>query len=115
MRATPGEAAPGEHFPWSDEDLAGLPFEQTVHLTLGTMFHGATEVFQTALEGIVRLDVNVLVTAGLSTVPPASGRNRHTSSSPTSSPTSLLPHCDALVTQGGAGTIVAALAPACPT
>ena len=88
VRAMPGEAAPGEHFPWSDDDLAGLPFEQTVHLTLGTMFHGATEVFQTALEGLRSSTSTFSSPWGPTPIPPASGRNRHTSSSPTSSPTS---------------------------
>ena len=115
VRATPGEAAPGEHLPWSDDDLAGLPFEQTVHLTLGTMFHGATEVFQTALEGLTRLEVNVLVTVGPDTDPARLGPEpAQVLVADFVAHELLLPHCDALVTQGGAGTIVAALCAGLP-
>ena len=116
MRATPGEAAPGEHLPWSHDDLAGLPFDRTVHLTLGTMFHGATEVFQTALEGLTRLDVNVLVTVGPDTDPARLGpQPPQVLVADFVAHELLLPHCDALVTQGGAGTIVAALCAGRPT
>ena len=115
MRATPGEAAPGEHLPWSHDDLAGLPFEQTVHLTLGTMFHGATEVFQTALDGLTRLEVNVLVTVGPDTDPARLGpQPPQVLVADFVAHELLLPHCDTLVTQGGAGTIVAALCTGLP-
>ena len=35
LRPSSGEALPGESLPWTDEELAGLPYEYTVHLTLG--------------------------------------------------------------------------------
>jgi hypothetical protein len=115
LRATPGEAAPGERLPWSPDDLAGLPFDRTVHLTLGTLFHGATEVFQTALDGLTRLDVNVLVTVGPDTDPTRLGpQPPQVLVADFVAHELLLPHCDALVTQGGAGTTVAALCAGLP-
>jgi UDP:flavonoid glycosyltransferase YjiC (YdhE family) len=107
LRPTSGEVLPGERLPW---DLAGLPHDRSLHLTLGTLFHGATEVFRTALAGLRELPVNVLVTAG-----PGSDPGRFGPQPPNVLITDfaphalLLPHCAGLVTQGGASTIVAAL------
>ena len=81
LRPTSGEVLPGEHLPW---DVAGLPYQRSLHLTLGTLFFGATEVFTTALTGLRDLPVNVLVTAGPGSDPERFGRNRRTSASPTS-------------------------------
>ncbi len=64
LRPSSGEVLPGERLPWDDARLAALPFEHTVHLTLGTIFNGLTDVFQTALAGLAQLPVNVLVTVG---------------------------------------------------
>ena len=86
-----------------------------MHLTLGTMFHGATEVFQTALEGLTRLAVNVLVTVGPDSDPARLGpQPPQVFVADFVAHELLLPHCDALVTQGGAGTIVAALCAGLP-
>jgi UDP:flavonoid glycosyltransferase YjiC (YdhE family) len=107
LRPTSGEVLPGEHLPW---DLTELPHERSLHLTLGTLFFGATDVFRTALEGLRELPVNVLVTAG-----PGSDPDRFGPQPPNVFITDfaphalLLPHCAGLVTQGGASTIVAAL------
>ena len=47
------------------DTLAALPYEHTVHLTLGTLFHGATHVFETALaelqKSLQRLGVPIVV------------------------------------------------------
>jgi MGT family glycosyltransferase len=81
-----------------------------LHLTLGTLFFGATDVFRTALAGLRELPVNVLVTAGPGSDPdrfgPQPGNVFITDFAPHAL---LLPHCSGLVTQGGASTIVAAL------
>ena len=52
MRPGAGDIMPGEHLPWSADDLAALPYERTVHLTLGTLFHSNTHVFEAALAGL---------------------------------------------------------------
>jgi len=100
----------GDALPWTAEQLAALPHPQTLHLTLGTLFHGATGVFLTALEGLLRLPVNVLVTVGPGTDPARLGPQPPQVLVADFAPHALLlPRCDGLVTQGGAGTIVAAL------
>jgi UDP:flavonoid glycosyltransferase YjiC (YdhE family) len=107
LRPTSGEVLPGEHLPWT---MDRLPHDRSVHLTLGTLFFGATDVFRTALAGLAELGVNVLVTAG-----PGSDPHRFGPQPPNVFITDfaphalLLPHCAGLVTQGGASTIVAAL------
>ncbi len=110
LRPTSGEVQPGERLPWDDDTLASLPYEHTAHLTLGTLFHGATEVFSTTLAGLRQLPVNVLVTVGPGTDPHRLGpQPPHVLVADFAPHALLLPRCAALVTQGGAGTIVAAL------
>ena len=102
---------PASSLPWSDDDLDALPYDRTVHLTLGTMFHGAIDVFETALDGLhPSSPVNVLVTSGPTPTPPASGRNRPRSSSPTSSPTSC---CCRTVTRSSPRAAPARSSPRC--
>jgi UDP:flavonoid glycosyltransferase YjiC (YdhE family) len=110
LRPSSGEALPGEHLPWDDDTLAALPYPRTVHLTLGTLFHGATHVFEAALEGLRDLPVNVLVTLGPGSDPARLGPQPAQVLVADFAPHALLlPRCSALITQGGAGTIVAAL------
>ncbi|HST81963.1 MAG TPA: glycosyltransferase [Kineosporiaceae bacterium] len=110
LRPSAGEAISGERLPWDDETIAALPYPKTVHLTLGTLFHGATGVFETALDGLRELPVNVLVTVGPGSDPGRLGRQPPQILVADFAPHSLLlPLCSALITQGGAGTILAAL------
>jgi UDP:flavonoid glycosyltransferase YjiC (YdhE family) len=107
LRPTSGEVLPGEHLPW---DVDELPHERSLHLTLGTLFYGATDVFRTALAGLRELPVNVLVTAGPGSDPGRFGPQPSNVFITDFAPHALLlPHCAGLVTQGGASTIVAAL------
>jgi UDP:flavonoid glycosyltransferase YjiC (YdhE family) len=110
MRPGSGDVAPGERLPWSAERLAALPHEHTVHLTLGTLFHGATHVFDTALAGLAELPVNVLVTVGPGADPASLGpRPPHVLVADFAPHELLLPHCTAIISQGGPATILAAL------
>jgi UDP:flavonoid glycosyltransferase YjiC (YdhE family) len=108
LQPSPGDL--GGTLPWDGATLRGLPHERTVHLTLGTIFHGATGVFETVLEGLRDVAVNVLVAVGPGTDParlgPQPGNVLVTDYAPHAS---VLPLCDGLITQGGAGTILAAL------
>ena len=110
IRPTAGDLIPGERLPWTDDVLDALPFDRTVHLTLGTIFHGAVHVFEAALDGLAELPVNVLVALGpgadLDVLGP---RPPHVLVADFVPHELVLPRCAALVTQGGAGTIVAAL------
>ncbi len=115
LRPSAGDVLPGRCLPWDDATLAALPHERTLHLTLGTIFHGALEVFETVLAGVRPLPVNVIVTLGPGSDPAALGpQPPHVLVTDYVAHADLLPHCDALITQGGAGTILAALAHGLP-
>ncbi|MET0324270.1 MAG: glycosyltransferase [Ilumatobacteraceae bacterium] len=110
MRPGAGDVMPGEHLPWSAADLAALPYEQTVHLTLGTLFHSNTHVFQAALAGLGDLGVNVIVTVGPGADPATLGpQPAHVLVTDFVAHELLLPHCSAIISQGGPATILAAL------
>ena len=52
LRPSPGDVVGDQQLPWDDATLGNLPHEHTIHLTLGTIFHGATAVFETVLAGL---------------------------------------------------------------
>ena len=110
MRPGAGDVGPGEQLPWSAADLAALPHDRTVHLTLGTLFHANTHVFRTALDGLATLPVNVVVTVGPGADPTILGPQRpHVLVTDFVAHELLLPHCTAIISQGGPATILAAL------
>ena len=110
LRPSPGDTVGNERLPWDDATLGNLPHARTIHLTLGTIFHGATAVFETVLAGLRPLPVNVIVALGpgadVSRLGPQPPHVLVTDFAPHAA---LLPYCDALITQGGAGTLLAAL------
>ena len=80
-----------------------------VYLTFGTVFND-TGLFASAMAGIARLDIDVLVTVGpaadpaaLGPVPPNVRVERYIPH------TAVLPHCAAVVSHAGSGTFLAAL------
>jgi len=99
--------APGDTLPAA---LERLPHGQTVHLTLGTVF-GTGAVLAAALRGLRELPVNVVVTTGSATLP---AQPRHVVVAPYLCHTLLLPRCDVVVSQGGAGILLGALAHGLP-
>jgi hypothetical protein len=110
MRPGAGDIMPGEHLPWNADDLAALPYERTVHLTLGTLFHSNTRVFQAALAGLGDHAVNVIVTVGPGADPSSLGAQPdHVLVTDFVAHELLLPHCSAIISQGGPATILAAL------
>jgi UDP:flavonoid glycosyltransferase YjiC (YdhE family) len=90
--------------------LATLPHPRTVHLTLGTVF-GTTAVLAAALEGLLQLPVNIVVTTGASVLPPLPA---HVVVARYLPHALLLPRCDLVVSQGGAGILFGALANGLP-
>ncbi|MEJ7666373.1 MAG: hypothetical protein WKG07_46100 [Hymenobacter sp.] len=74
-----------------------------VYLTFGTVFND-TGLFASAMAGIARLDIDVLVTVdgsrsgGAGPVPRTSGWSEHIPH------TAVLPHCAAVVSRAGSGT-----------
>jgi len=94
---------------WLDGLPAGRPW---VHVTEGTLSYGDPFVLRAALRGLAGRPLEVIATTGpqrdladLGLGPPAP--NVHTTD--WLSHSELLPRCDAVVTTGGAGTIIAAL------
>ncbi len=83
---------------WID-DLRDVP---TLYVSLGTLFNQDPGVFAAILEGVRELDVDVIVTIGADQDPAALGPqpdNVHVEGFIPQS--ALLPHCDAVVNQGG--------------
>jgi UDP:flavonoid glycosyltransferase YjiC (YdhE family) len=110
LRPSAGEVLVGERLPWDEATLRALPHERTIHLTLGTIFNDLTGVFDTVLTGLRALPVNVIVAVGPGSDPKRLGpQPPNVLVTDFVSHTLLLPHCDAIITQGGAGTILAAL------
>ena len=80
-----------------------------VYLTFGTVFNDPG-VFTAAMEGLARLDVDVLVTVGpaadpaaLGAIPPNVRVERYVPQ------TAVLPHCSVVVSHAGSGTFLASL------
>jgi UDP:flavonoid glycosyltransferase YjiC (YdhE family) len=94
--------------------VAALPYDRTAHLTLGTVF-AAPSVLANALSGLRELPVNVVVTCGPGTDPAALGPSEpHVVIAPFLAHALLLPRCDVVVSQGGAGILLGAVAHGLP-
>lgn len=92
--------------PAADEELPGwvadLPDRPTVYVSLGTIFNTNPQVFATILEGLGDEPVNVIVTVGGDADPAALGTQPdHIHIERFIPQQALLPHCDAVVNQGG--------------
>jgi len=113
LRPGLGEPAPGERLP---EALLALPYERTVHLTLGTVFHqrrpGALDA---AIAGLRELPANLVVTVGPDVDPDRFGpQPPHVLVERYLPHALLLPRCDLVVSQGGDGILLGALAHGLP-
>jgi UDP:flavonoid glycosyltransferase YjiC (YdhE family) len=81
-----------------------------VYLTFGTVFNEVGEAFRNAVEGVARLDVDVLVTVGPAADPGALGPVPANVRVEQYVPqTSVLPACAAVVSHAGSGTFLATL------
>jgi UDP:flavonoid glycosyltransferase YjiC (YdhE family) len=107
IRPAMGEPVPGDTLP---AGLDALPHTDTVHLTLGTVFHGNRDVLRTALAGLRDLPVNVVVAVGPGVDPDGLGpAPAHVVVAPYLPHALLLPRCRLVVSQGGAGVMFGAL------
>jgi UDP:flavonoid glycosyltransferase YjiC (YdhE family) len=89
-----------------------LPREhpETVYLTLGTVFHDATDVFRAALEGLSMLPVNTFVTTGPGLDPARVGEwPAHIHVTDFVPQELVLPHCQVAIHHGGSGSMIGAL------
>lgn len=112
VRSVPFDAVGDEALPAWAAELAGRP---TVYVTLGTLDNDAPGVIEAAVEGLRDQPVNVVVTVGPSRDPDELGMQPPNVHVERYVPQSLLlPHCDVVVTHGGSGTTLAALARGLP-
>jgi MGT family glycosyltransferase len=84
-----------------------------VYLTLGTAF-GTPELLTTAIEGLARLDVRVVVAAGRVRPDQLGDAPDNVTVQPWVAQADLLPHVDVVVHHGGSGTTLGALAVGAP-
>jgi len=99
---------PGEHH--LPKSIDNLPYADTVHLTLGTVYQGNLTVLRTALDGLRDLTVNVVVAAGPGVAPATLGSPAaHVLTEPYLSYPLLLSRCQLVVSQGGFGVLLAGL------
>nr|WP_232542312.1 nucleotide disphospho-sugar-binding domain-containing protein [Nocardia bovistercoris] len=89
-----------------DIDIENLPFNDTVYLTLGTVFHDAPALFRTCLSGLAELPVNIVVSSGPGSDPKRLGpQPSHVVIRDYIPQARLLPHCRLVIQHGGAGTL----------
>jgi UDP:flavonoid glycosyltransferase YjiC (YdhE family) len=112
LRPTQPPATAGEALPALD----ALPFERTVHVTLGTVVNDAPGVFEAVLEGLRDEPVNLVVTTGPGRDPATLGpQPAHVLLASYLPHAALLPRVDAVVGHAGAGTLLATMAHGLPT
>ena len=112
LRPAGGEPGPGDRLPAA---MAALPYEDTVHLTLGTVFNDAPAVLRGAIRGLRDLPVNLVVTTGPGVDPARfAPQPPHVLMAPYLPHALLLPRCRLVVSQGGAGILFGALAHGLP-
>ena len=92
-----------------------MPSVPTVYVTLGTVFNDARTLFGVILEGLRDEPVNVIVTVGKASDPAALGAQPPSVHVERYLPqTQLFSRCDAIVSHGGSGTMLSALAAGLP-
>lgn len=102
----------GEELPaW----VSALPDRPTIYVTLGTFLNSDRAVFRAVLDGLADEPLNVIVTVGRNNavdwLDPLPANARVAQYIPQAL---LLPHCAALVSHGGSGTILPALGAGLP-
>jgi UDP:flavonoid glycosyltransferase YjiC (YdhE family) len=113
IRPVLADAAAGEVEPaW----LAELTVRPIVYFTLGTIFNlESGDLFERVLAGLSELPVSVVVTVGRELKPQALGPQPANVRVERYVPQSLLlPHCELVVSHGGSGSVVGALAHGLP-
>lgn len=87
----------------------------TVYFTLGTVFH-APELYARVLDGLRRLPVDVVATVGEHIDPASFGPHAaHIRIERYIPQSAVLPHCDLVVSHGGSGSVMGALAHGLPS
>lgn len=99
-------------FPW----LAALPDREMAYVTLGTVFNQESgDLLDSIVEGIRDLPVNVVATVGRALAPEVLGPQPPNVHVERYIPQAqLLPHCSLVVSHGGSGSVIGALAHGLP-
>ena len=107
IRPTAGHIVAGDELP---AGMARFPHENTVYLTLGTVMNRRPDIFRTVLEGCHQLPLNVIATTGPGVDPAELGGQPDNVLVRQYVPQAVvLPHCTAIISQAGAGTMLGAL------
>jgi UDP:flavonoid glycosyltransferase YjiC (YdhE family) len=108
LRPVAGLPTQNEQLP---DRLDRLPYLRTIHLTFGTVYNGNVALLEQAIDGLASLDANLIVTIGPDEDPLRFGpQPAHVCIEPYLPHTLLLPRCDLVVSHGGAGVMLGALA-----
>jgi UDP:flavonoid glycosyltransferase YjiC (YdhE family) len=112
VRPDPGSAGSPAPPDWTAR-LTGAP---AVYFTLGTVFnHESGDLFERVLAGVRELPINLLVTVGHEIDPATLGRQPdHVAIERFVPQAEVLPHVDLIVSHGGSGSILGALAHGLP-
>ncbi len=104
LRPVPFDGSGDEELPaW----VGTLPDRPTVYATLGTVFNEAPAIFAAILAALRDEPVNLIVTVGRNQDPAQFGpQPRHVHIERYIPQTLLAPHCDAVITAGGFGTVM---------
>lgn len=107
LRPSAGELPPDADIPF---DFSALPHPDTVYVTLGTIMNQVPAVFRAVIDGCVRWPVNLVVTTGPGFDPAQLGAlPTAVRTAPFLPQAAVLPHCRAVVSHAGAGTMLGAL------
>ncbi|HZB51764.1 MAG TPA: glycosyltransferase [Mycobacteriales bacterium] len=108
--ARPLRPSAGEPAGPSPIDFAALPHPDTLYATLGTIMNQAPAVFRAVIDGCGRHPVNLVLTTGPGFDPAALGPlPAAVRTAPFLPQATVLPHCRAVVSHAGAGTLLGAL------
>lgn len=107
--------APAGECPPAPLWLADLAERPLVYVTLGTVFSGAPELLRALLDGVAATGASVLLTMGSAGDPATLGElPPHVRVERFVPQESVLPHCAAVVSHGGSGTMLGAVAHGLP-
>lgn len=95
--------------------LSNLPFGPSIYVTLGTVFNDRSSVLERVIDALADLEANLIVTSGPGSDPSRFGpQPPHVVIEPYIPQTAILPGCELVVSQGGAGCMFATLAHGLP-
>jgi UDP:flavonoid glycosyltransferase YjiC (YdhE family) len=112
LRPSAGETRGGERLA---ERLSALPYGSGVFVSLGTLFHDRRDLLNRLVEGTRGLSLNVIVSTGPGVDTSVLGAQpAHVLVEPFVAQGAVMPHCVAMVSHGGAATMLSGLSHGVP-